>query len=515
MDERVGQILARLSEGAESGEEQVHIDRINRAVDPERPVCAGEVYVRSMLVLSDRVNSFGGRFPAEEHGRLAELLVDSPVLVGHRKDSLPVGRTFHAECVERDGVPWVLSYFYWLKGTEGAEDLRRQIDQGVVKECSIGFVFGRAECSICGRDIRTCEHQPLASYRVGGCEKQCWFDYRDIRKVLETSLVYRGATPDTKVGARLAVPQMLSRGGVSRRECLPPQPLDLAQMDPLARCVVMPRYEGIPARLHIRGSHVLVRDTEGRQLAETGGIRLRGGNPAKTDGRVEEVSLAGVLVGYKGKSRCSEQQVRRCLDGLPGPVVRLKLMLWPGQASRLSDEIESKGRLSVDVMPHAEVQVHEIPVVVARLGSRDGAWVCWSGGDDVCQVASTSTPHALSDSEAVAWLRATEDGRYLLLSGEDSTRCWRLQDGATGSLGPGRGVLVEPIDVTVCQEGVVSEQMGALVKIESGNDGAWRLRCGKAPFEGLSMRPVVLNGRRRWLLSVDGATVARREVRHD
>ena len=92
-----------------------------------------------MYIVSDEVNSYGGRFPAEEHDRLAALLVDSPVMVGHRKDSLPIGRNFHAVTVEKGGRPWVRSYFYWLNSAEGAETLRENIDKGVVTDAVGNF----------------------------------------------------------------------------------------------------------------------------------------------------------------------------------------------------------------------------------------------------------------------------------------------------------------------------------------------------------------------------------------
>jgi hypothetical protein len=55
-----------------------------------------------MFLISDQVNSYGGCFPSDEHEDLARLLIDSPVLVGHTKDKLPIARNFKAELVEKD-----------------------------------------------------------------------------------------------------------------------------------------------------------------------------------------------------------------------------------------------------------------------------------------------------------------------------------------------------------------------------------------------------------------------------
>lgn len=80
-----GRITARLVESAEPASTTL-ISLINKNVNPPNPVTASDVHVRAMFVVSDEVNSFGGRFDIDEHERLARLLIDSPVMVGHRKE---------------------------------------------------------------------------------------------------------------------------------------------------------------------------------------------------------------------------------------------------------------------------------------------------------------------------------------------------------------------------------------------------------------------------------------------
>jgi hypothetical protein len=132
------------------------------------------------------------------------MLIDSPVMVGHRRDSLPLARNFKAIKVEVDGRTWIKSYFYWMKDSEGAEDLKNNIDGGIYKECSVSFLFSLPECSICGKDIRNCRHLPFSEYEVKpGRTEIAHFNYRNIEKVLETSLVFRGSIPDTKITNKL------------------------------------------------------------------------------------------------------------------------------------------------------------------------------------------------------------------------------------------------------------------------------------------------------------------------
>lgn len=197
MKKLLGQIQTELSEK----EEQVSpdlISLINSLIKPPVPVTAEDVFVRAMYLISDQVNSYGGCFPQDEHPHLAKLIIDSPVLIGHNKEKLPIARNFKTEMVYRDNVPWVKVWFYWLKNSEGGNSLKENIDHGIYKEGSIGFSFEFPECSICLQDIRKCEHLPFRSYLDrSGQEKQAYFNYRNIVKVLETSLVYRGAIPDT------------------------------------------------------------------------------------------------------------------------------------------------------------------------------------------------------------------------------------------------------------------------------------------------------------------------------
>ncbi len=197
MENLKGQIRAVLSEKEISPDETL-VNLINARIKPPVPVTADQVYIRAMYLVSDQINSYGGRFPLDEQMRIAELVIDSPVLIGHNKEKLPVGRNFKAELVDREGKSWVKVWFYWLKNSTGAESLQENIDHGIYKECSLGFSFELPECSICFQDIRKCQHIPFKVYLdSSGREQQAHFNYRKIVKVLETSIVYRGATPDT------------------------------------------------------------------------------------------------------------------------------------------------------------------------------------------------------------------------------------------------------------------------------------------------------------------------------
>ena len=109
------------------------VDIINNNIAPPEKVTQDNIYIRAMYIVSDEVNSYGGRFPANEFDSMMSLIIDSPVLIGHRKDSLPIARNFHAEQVQKGDTNWIKVYFYWLKNAKGAETLKNNIDGGIYK----------------------------------------------------------------------------------------------------------------------------------------------------------------------------------------------------------------------------------------------------------------------------------------------------------------------------------------------------------------------------------------------
>jgi hypothetical protein len=166
MEELLGKIEAKLQENfvGQTGGEEISdelIFLINSRIKPPKPVTKADVYIRTMFLVSDEVNSYGGRFPIEELPKIAELVIDSPVIVGHTKEKLPIARNFKAELAERNGKKWVKVWFYWLKNSKDALSLKENIDHGIYKECSLGFVFEFPECGICGEDMRRCQHIPF------------------------------------------------------------------------------------------------------------------------------------------------------------------------------------------------------------------------------------------------------------------------------------------------------------------------------------------------------------------
>lgn len=334
---------------------------INQRIAPAQSLTDEQVYVACMYLVSDQVNSFGGKFPIDEHPRIAALLIDSPVMVGHRKDRLPIGRTFHAELVERDGRAWVKSYFYWLKSVTGAEDLRDSIEGGVYKECSIAFTYNLPECSICGHDLRICEHEPFQEYTTSAGTSQCYFNYRQIERVLESSLVYRGAVPDT------LITRETGNKAIDVRPADKLTILDhLSRLDPDRLYIVVPRYESLPVMADCSGGSLSVRRFDGLPV----GTRII---EQLCDKHLEDfASRPAVLVGYHGKERCRLSDLERYLTNQSGPVSRLALALYPDTRNGVRVQKRRGTSQGLRTLPYRISSGAELHLVVPQLATRSG-----------------------------------------------------------------------------------------------------------------------------------------------
>nr|MBN2276861.1 hypothetical protein [candidate division Zixibacteria bacterium] len=327
MKNLVGSITASLIEKEPSGYREL-TDIINRNIKPPTAVHPDNVHIRAMYIVSDQVNSYGGCFPGEEHEKLAEMLIDSPVLIGHRKDSLPIARNFHAETVIRDGVRWVKVYFYWLKNADRSDDLCRNIDGGIYKEGSISFIFNFPECSICGEDIRKCRHRPFEEYDVpGGDRRQAYFNYRQILKVLETSLVYRGSVEDTTITNELVFRKVTSDESPNSWIIplyQPPQRIwSMERLNKSKKYHILPAYESLPVTL----------------CRFDGRMRILGGDQIELESDILNKYLESLpmpdnnfavearLIGHRGKERRPVEELIRFLQGEKTNVRRIELKI--------------------------------------------------------------------------------------------------------------------------------------------------------------------------------------------
>ncbi len=171
-----------------------YIDLLNKNIKPPVPLELKRIHIRAMFVVNDSPNSFGGCFDRADLTQITELFIDTPVLIGHDKSALPVARIFWAETVQAGERLWVKCYFFWPREVDYSDRLRINIDSGIYKECSVSFLYDHPECSACGGDFRICGHAG---------SRETHYYYKGVQKILETSLVYRGAVPGTHLTNQL------------------------------------------------------------------------------------------------------------------------------------------------------------------------------------------------------------------------------------------------------------------------------------------------------------------------
>ncbi len=307
----------------------VGMRKINENIKPPEAITPDDIYIRAMYLLSDQVNSYGGRFPVDEHDCIINLLIDCPVLVGHRKDSLPIARTFYAEKEHRDGRNWVKVYFYWLKNSDKGEDLRKNIDGGIYKECSISFIFRLPECSICGSDIRDCRHRPFKKYdSEAGKQQEAFFNYRQIDKVLEVSLVYRGSVLDTSITGDLFVPlkeaECESSLDTKYRKAIKYRVWDLNHLGVDKDYLVMPAYESLDITIKKAGRSITILDQNGIPIEN----KLLSDYIDSQTWPEGEYTLDCRLIGYRGKSRQPVYELLNLLKGGKSGVRRIELKIY-------------------------------------------------------------------------------------------------------------------------------------------------------------------------------------------
>ena len=489
----LGKVSAVLAESTESVITNELIRLINSNVNPPEEVTAENVYIRAMFVVSDEVNSFGGRFPIEEQEQLTKLIVDSPVMVGHRKDKLPIGRTFHATITERNGGRWVKSYFYWLKSADGAETLRENVDGGIYKECSIGFTFMVPECSICGKDIRICEHEPLVNYTENEDEVSCYYNYREIERVLETSLVYRGAVSDTAISKELkAVSTKLVTGTNPVFEAVRID--NLAQLDQGEQYIVTPLYEGLPVRVSTEHGSLSLRQIDGSRLSEAITERF-----ASVD-LSEDREFFGCIVGFRGKERCSSRDVVNFIQTASSPVSRLELHLLNCKQGTRLEFVEQPGRFRVRQLRHRIVSSDKLPDAVRRMQTRDRVRI-WLNSTPPPEHSGYQYKAGMSDSLA--------EGQYGLLThcertdamfivrSNGSLNRFRICQFSMARLYKGMRFLVDEVSLEPVTKGSESH-VGRIISSESKDGGMKFSLKGKLNGKFI-IRPVKLDGEKRYL----------------
>ncbi|MFH2048995.1 MAG: hypothetical protein ABIJ12_06085, partial [bacterium] len=419
--------------------------------------------------------------------------------VGHRKDHLPIGRNFYAKTEDREGQQWVKCYFYWLKKADGAETLRENIDGGVYKECSIGFTFLFPECSVCGKDIRTCRHEPFKEYDTSGKKSTCYFNYRQIGKVLETSLVYRGAVADTSISKDLNADDLNKINGDGNKffsERIIKSPLEL---DPSYRYVVTPFYEGLPVNLIFKNEQLLIKSKDGIKLPDeiTAQLDIRG---------LPEIdNTAGLLIGFRGKERCSLLNLQKYIEGKASPVTRLELRLMPNKKINLANDNQNE-RFSISILRHCYTDVVGIDTAARSIMTREGVRL-WLENETIPKLVFKYSPEKVAGSFANAnkyyslHISDRTGNAFFSIGGDDGIDRFIIRQlNLARLLKGGRFIAdrlseVDAVDVT--NSHII--QCGKVEEYNAINDGIIMQLSGHLRDEYL-LQPIKIENQKRWLL---------------
>lgn len=191
-----GQVVAtrdRDSEGKALGE-------INRFA--LRPLAQDEVAVFTLDLCNDQVDRHFSRFPENELEAINRMVPGRPLMERHDlRGSLPRG-TFFRSNIHRDNAKTSVRPDVYVLRTKENEDFILNIEGGVYRETSIGFSFRTPECSICQKDLRTCDHIPGRSYGADTCH----YVMRDVLEVIEGSVVPSGSQGTGFVAQARALP---------------------------------------------------------------------------------------------------------------------------------------------------------------------------------------------------------------------------------------------------------------------------------------------------------------------
>jgi hypothetical protein len=154
-----------------------------------RPLKSEEYVVFTLDLCHNEVDRHFSRFPEEELEKINRMVPGRPLMERHDlRGTLPRGTFFRSELHRDDARLSVRPDVYVLRTRDNA-DFILNIEGGGYRETSIGFSFRTPECSVCGRDLRTCDHIPGRSYG----DAQCHYVMRDVIDVIEGSVVPAGS----------------------------------------------------------------------------------------------------------------------------------------------------------------------------------------------------------------------------------------------------------------------------------------------------------------------------------
>lgn len=162
------------------------------------PLKAEDVFVFKAVLCDNDVDRQFERFTIEALQNMRDLYVGKTIIKDHISSAdNQVARIFATELFQpgkakSDGELYtqLIAHCYMLR-TETNADLIKEIQGGIKKEGSAGFMPSSSICSICGTDNRKsyCRHWPGREYEKDKGTEICTFTIKGVSDVYEFSLV--------------------------------------------------------------------------------------------------------------------------------------------------------------------------------------------------------------------------------------------------------------------------------------------------------------------------------------
>jgi phage head maturation protease len=195
-----GLIISAVRAGGGSGcdEDRDLLNDVNKFT--LRPLERDEFAVFTMDLCNNQIDAHYSRFPVDELESINEMVPGRPFMERHdTKGTLPRGTFFRSRLHEEAEGEYVsVRPDVYILHTDENRDLIANIEGGVYRATSIGFSFMHPECSICHKDIRTCDHVPGRTYG----DESCHYVMHEVVSVLEGSVVFSASQGTGFVAAR-------------------------------------------------------------------------------------------------------------------------------------------------------------------------------------------------------------------------------------------------------------------------------------------------------------------------
>jgi hypothetical protein len=322
-----------------------------------------------------------------------------------------------------------------------------------------------------------------------------------IERVLETSLVYRGAINDTSVSKELKAGTI--GGGVVSLEVEEPTGLkDLSELGGASQLLVTPFYDGLTVKISMIDGRMKLCRFDGALLDDDVCNRF------DLDQFADHEELYGLLVPYRGKERLRLSELNKLLNNQPSQVSRLELKLVPRDGLDLSNLSENGSPNCVRVLRHKVVSVQQVDETARDLMTRDGVRL-WkldelppkSVGYRYSPVGEKqpSDSYRVCCQESLDRLQTGSDNMTFMFTHDGTERQFVIRQGNQARLARGARFVADEVMVNDrIKRDLFTEAKGRLVEL-SRSDGGYLLKLSGGLEGWFALRRIKLDGQPRYL----------------